>query len=289
LPCGHKDVIVGIMILGSGEKSIKLPSTQTEAFSPSVLELAKKLHETAEGYVADASGNYDIDAEMDKVLKAALATEIAGVLSQLPPDEFLSLYESRLGNGDLVQAVKESAVIRQAEIERQSLLERISCEANKLGMLRLENVPQNEVITVGLFSDKPTQASYQFRAINKEVHFEHRRFTFRMIDPPTGYVELLRNDWVGDRTMHPTYYYDAYIQKYWRPLLSGNQRGNIGTHIIEKYQTVIEPYISIHSPLSYDFPESGSRRNDTFGEIVGYVVTRDGQLLLDGASVESSS
>ena len=63
-----------------------------------------------------------------------------------------------------------------------------------------------------------------------------------------------------------------------RRLFAPQERGRIGSTIVEGGEKWLEPRLQVHAPLGYDFGDGPTRTT----EVIGYGEIGDGLLLIDG-------
>jgi hypothetical protein len=254
-----------------------------EALSPgdeqervrALLPLAESLRESIDRQLAGTVSE-GVDVDMDQVFTTAFTAVaeliIADRIKDLSSREVAELYARVRGNEMLAQKLDAIEVIHRDEAERELLLLQIALEARISRSLHLTNLRPQETLSLGLFgADKPQVAGHRF-AKDGSVRSLHRLLVVRLIDPDEGQVEILSDTWVG-----PTWALESKTNA-----LPTHQVGQLGTELAVGNDTSFEPVLSAQSHFAY---RSGVDQQTTVPpQIIGYIETGDGRILLDGAN-----
>ena len=182
---------------------------------------------------------------------------IAARLAELPPEEFAQLYVRVLGSEALRAQLDELAAITTERLQRQVLLQRIGQQAQTSGTLDLKLLKPDEIIKIGLFDPGLPQYANKGYAKDQKYRPLHRIVAARTTLPAEGKVEVLYDNWVGP----------VWADEQRTPSLPAMSQGSLGERL------------SIHVPLVYQMQDQELRPP----QIIGYVETNDGTVLLDGA------
>ncbi len=216
------------------------------------------------------AGNEDFDDAFRQGFAAVGQVILQQHLADMPAEDFLALYEAVSGKEDLANHLEDWKSLKALELARAVAMGRLRKEAIVERHLRLANIPQDEVITVGLFDPKyPTKAAHAY-ADDGAVGSLMRVVQVRVVDPAGGLVDMLSARWAGG------IWHDEYRIPDERII----QRVRLGTERRTGDGVELDPTINLHMALSYRATEGDALI--THPAIIGYVVTGDGQLLLDG-------
>lgn len=201
-----------------------------------------------------------IDQAINQAFADVAPPLITSRLHELSAAEFAEVYVRILGSEALKLQLEELADIKSAELERQVRMEQIRHEAETLGLLRMERLLPDEVIRIGLFNPQ-LSAEYACKSYAKNKEYGQikplqRIVAARIIDPQQSQVEIIYDNWVGavwDQTMKKPGI---------RPLSHGT----------------LDDRLQIHTPLKF----KSETKDFQHEQIIGYVETNDGELLLDG-------
>jgi len=209
------------------------------------------------------------DALFDQALRVALERMVADRLAALTPAEFAAAYRSVQGDPAFADALERLADQQRAEVARRTALLRMQHEAQVSGRVRLAELDAGETINIGLFDPRrPDLAARRF-AGNAEVRPLHRELRVRLVKPAEGEVQVVRDSWVGP----------IWAEELRSPQAEPMARGRLSCGSA--------PEITAHAPIEFE-PRAGSSPEVTRQpslrppQIVGYVETLDGTLLLDG-------
>lgn len=234
-------------------------------------ELRDALENRLQAEAADPEGR--IEEIVDEAIGRVAEAHILERLSQLTPQEFAELYERTQGPSALTPHLDSLLEIREAQLAREARLSRISYEVSASGRLPLAEVPAATVLTVGLFDPaRPDMAAHRHSG-DPSVRPLHRVLQVRLDDPETGVASVLTDRWVGPR----------WAQQDQPEVFSSHSRIEIGTIARnEAGEPGLTANISLHAPVSYKSEATGEVV--TPPQIVGFIETSDGEMLMDGPS-----
>jgi len=201
------------------------------------------------------------DALFDQALRIVLERMVADRLAALTPAEFAAAYRSVQGDPAFARALERLADQQRAEIARRTALARMQHEARVSGRLLLAELEEGETITVALFDPQHPELAARRFAGNSEIRPLHRELRVRVLRPATGEVEVVRDTWLGP----------IWAEQLRTPLAEPLTRGQLGCGAA--------PELTVHAPVEF-VPEVGPVLRPP--QILGYVETLDGTLLLDG-------
>jgi hypothetical protein len=207
------------------------------------------------------------DALFDQALRIVLERMVSDRLAALTPAEFAAAYRSISGDAAFVDALEALAERQREDVARRTKLTRMQHEARVCARVLLGELDPAEVITIGLFDPRRPELAAKRFAGNQEVRPLHRVLQVRLITPAEGRVEVVRDTWTGA----------IWTDDLRAPLAAPLARGNLGTAADE--HAAPAPELTVHAPLTF-VPEDGAPLRPP--QIVGYVETLDGTLLLDG-------
>jgi len=201
------------------------------------------------------------DALFDQALRIVLERMLADRLAALTPAEFAAAYRSVQGDPAFLRALERLADQQRADIARRTALARMQREARVSGRLLLAELEEGETITVGLFDPRHPELAARRFAANAETRPLHRELRVRVVTPAGGEVEVVRDTWVGP----------IWAEQLRTPLAEPLTRGRLGCGAAAE--------LTVHAPIEFT-PQDGAVLRPP--QIVGYVETLDGTLLLDG-------
>jgi hypothetical protein len=206
------------------------------------------------------------DALFDEALRIVLERMVADRLAALTPEQFAAAYRSVNGDAAFAEALERLADLHREDVERRTRLTRMQHEARVSGRLLLRELDLGEVVTIGLFDPRRPELAAKRFAQNQEVRPLHRVWQVRFRVPGTGAVELVRDTWAG-----PIWAGDLRT-----PLVPALTPGRLGE---VAGGGALAPQLTVHASVTF-VPDEGEPLCPP--QIVGYVETLDGTLLLDG-------
>lgn len=207
------------------------------------------------------------DRMFDDALRAVLEKMIDDRLRSLTPAELAAAYRAVNGDAALAEALERLAAVQRHDIERRTRLARMQQEAVVSGRLLLGELDPGEVLRIGLFDpERPRLAAKRF-SDNQEVRPLHRVLQVRLTEPAGGRCEIINDSWTGA----------VWSQHLRTPALAALTPGTLGTPAPSGEPT--RPELTLHAPIAFA-PDSGDAVVLP-PQIVGYVETHDGRLLLD--------
>jgi len=202
------------------------------------------------------------DALFDHALRVVLERMVGDRLAALTPGEFAAAYRTVNGDPALAEALERLAELQRADVARRTKLTRMHHEARVCGRLLLSELDAGETITVGLFDPRRPELAAKRFAPNVEVRPLHRELQVRVTGPASGEVEVIRDSWVGpiwaDELRTPSA----------EPFARGQLTSAGGA-----------AEITVRAPITLTLTGGVALRPP---QIVGFVETLDGTLLLDG-------
>jgi hypothetical protein len=210
-------------------------------------------------------GAVSADAMFDEALRTVLERMISDRLAALTPAEFAAAYRAVCGDAALADALDGLAALHEQDLARETRLLRMRREALVSGRLILAELSTGEVLTIGLFDpDRPRLAAKRFSE-NQEIRPLHRVLRVRLTEPAVGRCEVVNDTWTGAL-------WSRHLQT---PLVAPLTPGVVGTQTPD---APIRPELTLHAPLVFA-PDSGEVVRPP--QLVGYVETLDGQVVLD--------
>jgi hypothetical protein len=209
----------------------------------------------------DEAGVIDVDVAWDRAMRSVAEPMIIDGLRKLDAPELLKLYVSYVGEDEFSERLKQLVQAKLLEREYDLRIKAIEYETRTAGILRFDHFAPNEIIRVALFKPTNIRDAYKGSSIPAA-----RSITARLLQPPNGVAEIL-ND------VSPTS-----LRAVESALVLPHGRMLIGHVSMSDQSEQIEPFISVHTPLSYGV---GNEIMST-AEIVGYVESADSQILMNG-------
>jgi hypothetical protein len=224
-----------------------------------LLPIAKALQEAIEAKLGpDPDGVVlDVDAAWDAAVAEVAQRVIATRLDELEPERVLRLYAESAGDAAVAAALERWAASKTAELELRERIERLRRDTSRSGALELARLDPDVRIEIAMFD-----AAQMSQARKESAIPPGRTLAVRLLDPGEGYVEVISDSvlpLVPDDCFPP------------------HTRGKIGSEIVERGSTWLEPRLQIHAPLGYEFG-SGTGRT---AQVIGFVEVGDGLLLVD--------
>jgi hypothetical protein len=226
------------------------------------LSIAETLRAEIDARLLGDTAGLDLDTAWDDALRAVAAPLLTEALASLPPDELLALYERHIGEDEYVSHLKQAAELIRRRNLRAARHAEIKDAAERTGMVATKVFEPQDVTRIGLYKALHVKEAFKGSSLPAS-----RTIVVRWEDPTTGLAEVVQDSVVsatGLRESEP---------------LQTNRLIRLGHRVIEGAAAErLRPEISAHTPLGIQDGEILSATTD----IVGYVETAAGELLLNG-------
>ncbi len=248
-------------------------ASEPSAESAAMTGWAQLLHDVVERRLRPGGPADLLAPSWDTMFDDALATVMQQMVrtrvEELTPEGFLAAYRSVHGDAALLTELDRVVEARAQQARREEALLRLAADARVAGRLRLAALDAGETVDIGLFDPThPGLAAWRFRA-NAEVRPLHRELRARITSPATGGVRVVTDTWTG-----------AVWAERWRtPHVEAMAAARLGTPLPDATDPL--PDLTWHAPVVVVL-DSGATHAPP--QIVGYVRTLDGRLLLDAPS-----
>jgi hypothetical protein len=251
----------------------ELNTHETNDPDPELLNIARLLRSSIDQQL-DSFGEGIVPGSMDPVFDYAFI-EVSKVilqerLSNLSNDDLVDLCVQMGNQPELLEMLEQVRAQRSLNLERELSLKAIAVEAERTRKISISSLPADEVINIGLFSSKAPKFAAKRYVDNKLERPFLRTLELRLIDPQNGEIELLNDIWHG-----PSWREDERATQ-----LPLRARGIIGSASESGAGNVFNSDLTLHSQLSFKFGHD--QDFTTPDQIIGYVETANGHMLLDG-------
>ena len=240
---------------------------EAEPFIPLAMELRDHVNDNLAGYEPDSDDGLSITEVQDAAVRDVMRGMVGQALERMDPTDFIELYVERCGDDGLREQLEAQKERKTKDFQRASRLEDVRRSVEISGLLKLDLLDEEEVLTIGLFrASEPQHAHAPKSNLIRDSRHLRRMLTIRLLDPSEGEVEVLED--AAMRNMQPI-----------QGPLDDHLRGHIGSLVVSGDESFLEPALTVHSRISYDFDGEVKTPN----QIVGYVQTRTGEFLMDGS------
>jgi hypothetical protein len=212
----------------------------------------------------------ELDPLLDHLILEKSGAVIEAILMQIPIEQLLDIYKGRAGSESLQEILAVVAERRANEIARQEAMAALESEVRISGLLQLERLQAGEVLTIGLFN--PSQPKKASKSNSNNKNTQHLTLMVRLLNPSSGEVQVLSNEWTGPDSDTPS------SKRRTPPLLKDHTVIFLGTELNTPQGSKFERSLTLKTRLSY---HQGETPVVTPPEIIGYIETRDGILLMD--------
>jgi hypothetical protein len=221
----------------------------------------------------EESNMLDFDAIFYESFKKVAEPLIVERLRQLTAIDFANLYQRVLGNSAMTEQLESLQEMKAEELARTTHVEQLRHAARMNGKLELKDFEKDEALNIGLFDPTTPRLAAREHIYNAQARPLHRILSVRTLDPAAGYIEVLHDVWKGA----------PWAEQYRTPLVTPHSRGYLGSLVVgPDTADHLEPELSIHSPLAYEF---GHDRPTAPPQIIGYVELHAGSVVMNGGGV----